>query len=105
MFKATEEFVFMDRVVKAGDEVQSPTSRMKELGLVVEVVETKAAPRPTPKPAPKPAPKEEILTEVSSQVEISVEDPDVVKDVKSSIMEDGVVDEREKRILNKMRRK
>ena len=41
MFKATKEFTLGDQVIAEGQEVQNPSERMKELGLVVEVQEAK----------------------------------------------------------------
>lgn len=37
MFKAAKEFTLGDQVIAEGQEVQNPTVRMKELGLVIEV--------------------------------------------------------------------
>ena len=41
MFKAVKEFTLGDLVIAEGQEVKNPTARMKGLGLVVEVQETK----------------------------------------------------------------
>lgn len=40
MFKATKDIAIGNTIVYAGEEVQNPTQRMKDLGLVVEVQET-----------------------------------------------------------------
>lgn len=76
MFKATKDIELQSGTIKAGEEVQNPTIRMIELGLVVEVQEVKKE-KPkkekvekTEKVDETQTPKVEILTEQSSNVTV-----------------------------------
>lgn len=79
MFKATKDIELQSGTIKAGDEVQNPTIRMIELGLVVEMQEVKKE-KPNKEKVEKvekvakveknQTPKEEILTEQSSNVSV-----------------------------------
>ena len=68
MYKAKQEIQFNGLTIPAGGEIDNPTTRMKELGLVEKVAEK------TKKKTKKKAPKKEILTEESSNVEVSTEE-------------------------------
>lgn len=90
MFKAAKEFTLGDQVIAEGQEVQNPTVRMKELGLVIEVpdeleVKTEKVKTEKPKKEKKEAKevtevqetktetldvKDEILTEDSANVTV-----------------------------------
>ena len=87
MFKAAKEFTLGDQVIAEGQEVQNPTVRMKELGLVIEVpdeveVKTEKVKAEKPKKETKEVTevqetktetldvKDEILTEDSANVTV-----------------------------------
>lgn len=90
MFKAAKEFTLGDQVIAEGQEVQNPTVRMKELGLVIEVpdeleVKTEKVKTEKPKKEKKEVKetkeeikevtevlevKDEILTEDSSDIQV-----------------------------------
>lgn len=90
MFKAVRDIAIGDLIIQAGDVVEKPSTRMIDLGLVVEVqgeaVQEKVEkPREKKEKAEKPVkveekteekteevqtPKEELLTEQSSDVTV-----------------------------------
>jgi len=83
MFKAVRDIAVGDVIIQAGEVVENPTTRMIDLGLVVEVqdepkkekaekVEKKEKAEKVEKVEEKEAeaPKEEILTEQSSNVTV-----------------------------------
>ena len=72
MFIAKQEIILGNGVsVAAGEAVENPTRRMKELGLVVEVQDT---PKAEPVKPPKKEKKEKKVEVIEAQDEILVED-------------------------------
>lgn len=77
MFIATTTFTCHNHQYTAGDIILTPTTRMKELSLVVQVNDDELKNiLCKEKEEPKEEPKEELLYELSSSTEIIIESCD-----------------------------
>lgn len=84
MFKATRDFTLADGTVLAGTVVEKPTTRMIELGLVVQVSEDTEAVSKEPKESKKAKGGKAEKAEEKKEEEAPAETPQVTEGVEGA---------------------